>query len=303
MKNAKEFLMIAAITAGITLSGKSVHAQQTSTSQIKEQPSYNLDVNFITTQKQNYNKKIIKNIQSTLNLYFGAGLAEDGIYGKLTTESVKNVQKILGVNVDGIFGAVTANALLNYIDNNYPKLNNDGYSPVPTYIQEKLLLLGYNIKVNGDLSSMDTVTALKDFQNKNCLPITGKVDINLVDKLNEKTKENTDETVNFSSHTSYYILVNSEDHICKIYEKSENKWTQTRCFNIFSGKINNGTYGLGIHGEHINFNGIEMKNFVQIDGLNVFYSAASDSGYGIRVSKEDAEFLSSLPSGTTIKIF
>lgn len=62
----------------------------------------------------------------------------------------------------------------------------DGFSPVPIKIQKTLISLGYKISVNGDLSSYDTKLAIKDFQNKNGLIITGEVDIKMLDKLSEK---------------------------------------------------------------------------------------------------------------------
>lgn len=302
MKNTRQLLVIASIAAGITLGGKSVHAQQITTNEASKPNTYSSKEYLTTTVKLNYKGDIVKHIQSTLNLYFGARLAEDGIYGKLTEDAVKSMQKKLGVNVDGIFGPRTAKALLNYIGNSSVDAW-DGYSPVPTNIQENFISLGYNINVNGDLCSSDTISAIKNFQSKNDLNITGKVDEKMLNTLDKKVKEQADGTAKFMSDTNYYISVNSGDHICRIYEKKDDTWRESKCFNILSGKIDKGIYATGLQGRDLNLNKVEMKNFTQIDGLNVFYSAEQDSGYGLRVSDECAQLLSKLPTKTTIQVF
>jgi len=301
MKSSRQLIVIASIATGITLGGKSVYAQQVITNQAPKPNTYNNNEYSTTTVKLNNKGDIVKHIQSTLNLYFGAGLAEDGVYGKATEDAVKSIQKKLSVNVDGIFGPRTAKALFNHIGNNSVN-DQDGFSPVPIKIQKTFASLGYNISVNGNLSSSDTISSIKDFQNKNGLPLTGKVDIKMLNKLSEKIKEQADETTKFKSDTNYYIVVNSSDHICRVYHKENESWKEIKCFDILSGKINKGAYGTGLQGKDLNFNKVAMKDFTQIDGLNVFYSAEKDSGYGLRVSGEGAQLLSRIPLKTTIKI-
>jgi Putative peptidoglycan-binding domain-containing protein len=304
MKSSRQLLVIASIATGITLGGKSVHAQQVMTTQTPKPNIYNINEYSTATIKLNDKGDIVKHIQSTLNLYFGAGLAEDGIYGNATEDAVRNIQKKLGVNVDGIFGPRTAKTLLNHIANiaNNSVDDMDGFSPVPIKIQKTLISLGYNISANGNLSSYDTKLAIKDFQNKNGLATTGKIDIKMLNKLSEKVKNRTDETSNFKSDTNYYIVANSSDHICRVYKKENEAWKEIKCFDILSGKIGKGTYGTGLQGKDLNFNKVAMKDFTQIDGINVFYSAEKDSGYGLRVSNDGAQLLSRLPLKTTIKI-
>lgn len=301
MKNTKQLLVITSIAAGITLGGKSAHAQQVITNQTSKANTYNINEYSTVTIKLNDKGNIVKHIQSTLNLHFRVGLAEDGVYGKATEDAVKSIQKKLGVNVDGIFGPKTAKALLNHIGNNSVD-DRDGFSPVPIKIQKTFASLGYNISVDGNLSNSSTISAIKDFQNKNGLAITGNIDIKMLNKLNEKVKNRTDETSNFKSDTNYYIVANSSDHICRVYKKENEAWREIKCFDILSGKINKGTYGTGLQGKDLNFNKVAMKDFTQIDGLNVFYSAEKDSGYGLRVSGEGAQLLSRIPLKTTIKI-
>lgn len=302
MKNSKQLIVIASIATGITLSGKSVHAQQAVTNQASNPTTYNISKNSSTIVKLNHKGDIVKYIQSTLNLHFGAGLAEDGIYGKATEEAVKDAQKKLGISIDGIFGPRTASALLNYI-NNRSIDDKDGLSPVPIQIQKTLVSLGYNISINGNLSSYDTILAIKSFQSKNGLTITGKIDSKMLSILNGKVKGETDETAKFKSNTNYYITVNSSDHICRIYYKENNTWKEIKCFNILSGEIDEGLYTTGLQGKSLNLNKVEMKNFTQIDGLNVFYCAEQDSGCGLRICDEGAELLSEIPVKTTIKVF
>lgn len=302
MRNTKHLLVIASIAAGITLGGRSVHAQEVTTTKISKPTTYNYNNYSTVTIKLNEKSDIVKHIQGTLNLYFGAGLAEDGVYGKFTEEAVKGVQKKLGVSVDGVFGPKTAKALLKYVDNTSVD-DKDGFSPVPVKIQKKLVSLGYNLKINGNLSSYDTILAVKQIQKVNNVPVTGKVDINLLNKLSEKDKVKTDETEEFKSDTNYYIVVNSSGHLCRVYQKINDKWKEVKCFDILSGKVNKGEYISGLQGKEVNFNKVVMKNFTQIDGLNVFYSAEKESGYGLRVSDESAQFLTEIPHKTAIKVF
>lgn len=302
MKNTKHLLVITSIAAGITLAGKPAHAKQAVANVIPKTSTYNSTEFSSKTVKLNYKGDIVKHIQSTLNLYFGAGLAEDGIYGRSTEAAVKSAQKKLGVNVDGTFGPITAKALLNYIGNSSVD-DKDGFSPVPIKIQNTFVSLGYNISVNGNLSSYDTLLAIKDFQNKNGLAVTGKVDTKILNKLNEKVKVKADEATNFKSATNYYIAVNSSDHLCRVYQKENENWREVKCFDILSGKIDKGNYKTGLQGKDLNFNQVAMKDFTQIDGINVFYSAEKDSGYGLRVSNESAQLLSRIPHKTAVKIF
>ncbi|MBC2582082.1 peptidoglycan-binding protein [Clostridium sp. DJ247] len=302
MKNSNQLLIISSIATGAILIGKPVYAQQVTINNVPKQLIYN-DIEYLNKSvKLNNRSDIVKHIQSTLNSYFGAGLAEDGIYGKLTKEAVENAQRRLKVEVDGIFGCKTAKALLKHALAN-PIDKQDGFSQVPTKIQNNFTTLGYNIKATGSLSSYDTILAIRDFQRKNRLPVTGKVDLEVLNKMNEKIKEHEDEIKKFKSDTNYYISVNSLDHTCIVYQKIDTSWEEIRRFNILSGNTNKGTYKLGIKGKELNLSGIPMKNFTQIDGLNVFYSAVADAGYGLRVSYEDTEFIGKMPQKTTVKIY
>lgn len=302
MKSSIQLLVIASIATGITLGSKSVHAQQVVPNQTSKPNTYNMNKYTATIVKLNHKGDIVKYIQSTLNLYFAAGLAEDGIYGKSTESAVKNMQKKLGINTDGIFGPKTASTLLNYISGSSID-DKDGFSSIPIQIQKSLITLGYNININGNLSSYDTVLAIKDLQIKSGLSTTGKIDKKLLDILGRKVNVQTIETLKFKSSTNYYISVNSSDHICKVYQKKNDEWKEIKCFNILSGKIDRGIYTTGLQGRDLKFNKVEMKNFTQISGLNVFYYANQDSGCGLRVSEECAELLSTIPIKTTIKVF
>lgn len=301
MKNAKQLLAIASIAAGISISNKTVHAQQASINKVENQSIYNYSIYSNKVVNLGDKGPIIKNIQSALNSYFGKDLIEDGVFGLQTRKAVIQVQKKLGLAEDGIFGPETAKALLKY-SCNFSVDDKNGFSPVPINIQKKLIYLGYNVKLTENLTSSDTVSAITNFQKKNHLDITGKIDIKSLNKLNEKVQQLVIETEHLDSNTDYYVLVNSSNNTCKIYRKTNNFWKETKYFDIFSGSIAKGVYNLGIHGNNLDFNGIPMKDFTQIDGLNVFYSAPSDSGYGLRVSNESAKFLNTLPPKTTIKI-
>lgn len=175
MKISKQLLVISSIATGMAFNINPVHAQQITITPVSTTNTYNINKYSTRIVKLNDKNDIVKYIQSALNLYFGAGLVEDGIYGIATEYAVKDLQKKLGLNVDGIFGPRTANALLNYITN-CSLDNTNGYSPIPIQIQKDFVSLGYNLNINGDLSSYDTMLAVKKFQSKNGLNITGKVD-------------------------------------------------------------------------------------------------------------------------------
>jgi len=56
---------------------------------------------------------VTKALQNALNIYIGAGLDVDGIYGPETEAAVREFQKLAGIRVDGIAGCETFNALNN----------------------------------------------------------------------------------------------------------------------------------------------------------------------------------------------
>lgn len=302
MKSSNQLLIISSIATGAILIGKPVYAQQVAINNAPNKLICN-DIEYLNKSvKLNDKNDIVKHIQSTLNSYFGAGLAEDGVYGKLTKEAVENAQRRLKVEVDGIFGCKTAQALLKHALVN-PIDNQDGLSPVPAKIQNNFMILGYNVKETGNLSSYDTILAIRDFQRKNRLPVTGKVDLEVLNKIDKEIKEHEAEIKQFKSDTNYYIAVNSLDHTCIVYQKSSTSWKEIRRFNILSGNVSKGIYKLGLKGKELNLSGIPMKNFTQIDGLNVFYCAVADAGYGLRVTDEDTEFIGKMPQKTTVKIY
>lgn len=293
------------IESSVTLGKETVDSQQVKTTKVSKTTIYNYNDYFNVNIKLNEKGDIVKNIQGVLNSYFGVKLSEDGIYGKRTEDAVKSVQKKLGISADGVFGPKTAKAFLDYINNNYYNSvdNNNGFSPISLDIQKKLISLGYNLKLDGNLNSYDTISAIKQFQKENSLTINGKMDTNSANRLYKEDKVKADETAEFKSDTDYYILVSSLDHIGKVYQEINDKWKEIKRFDILSGKVNKGDYKSGLQGKYAKFNEVEMRNFTQIDGLNVFYSAEKESGYGLKILDENAKFLSGIPYKTTIKVF
>ncbi|MDW8802923.1 peptidoglycan-binding protein [Clostridium sp. A1-XYC3] len=293
------------VESSVTSAKQTVDSQQAKTTKVSKTTIYNYNDYSKVTIKLNTKGDIVKNIQGVLNSYFAVKLPEDGIYGKRTEDAVKSVQKKLGISTDGVFGPKTAKALLGYINNNYYDSvdDNNGFSPISLDIQKKLIALGYKLKLDGNLNSYDTISAVKQFQKENSLPISGKIDTNLADKLYKDDKVKADGRAEFKSDTDYYILVSSLDRIGKVYQEINNKWKEIKSFDILSGKVNKGDYKSGLQGKYAKFNEVEMRNFTQIDGVNVFYSAEKESGYGLRILDENAKFLSGIPYKTTIKVF
>lgn len=185
MKNSNQLLIISSIATGAILIGKSIYTQQVTSNNVSNQLIYN-DIEYLNKSlKLNDDGDVVKYIQGTLNSYFGARLAEDGVYGKLTKEAVENVQRILRVKIDGIFGYKTAKAVLKYtlvdkVQNQY------GFNSVPTKMQGNFISSGHDIKATGNLSSYDTILAIRDFQRKNRLHVTGQVDLEVLHKMNKR---------------------------------------------------------------------------------------------------------------------
>ncbi|NMM61509.1 peptidoglycan-binding protein [Clostridium sp. P21] len=304
MKSTNQVMIALSLAMGITLgTNKHVYAQGVSIKTINKQDQCIINKNFNRIVKFGDKGNIVKQIQSALNLYNGAGLVEDSIYGKDTKEAVQKLQRKLHIHEDGIFGPTTAKGLLSY-NNKFSVDDNNGFTPVSTDIQKQMMDLGYNIKANGDLNSVDTVEVVKRIQKENNMKITGKVDELFISKIQEEIKRRLKETQNFESDTNYYILVNLDDHVCTVYRRTRHLWKKIRVFNIVSSDdIQKGNYKVGIKGKNLSLNYIDAGYFTQITGLDTFYYSKENIGFGLRVSKEDAEFINQIPTKTTIKIF
>ena len=110
----------------------------------------------------------IKQRQINLRTYYGCYMgAIDGIAGNGTKQAYKTFQKMVGLTVDGIYGANTERALITNIQD----------------IQSKLNKFGYSLSVDG-LAGTNTINAIKDFQSKNGLGVDGIVGNTTMTKLN-----------------------------------------------------------------------------------------------------------------------
>jgi hypothetical protein len=56
----------------------------------------------------------VRSLQSNLNICYGQGLAEDGIYGAATERAVRNVQARIGARADGVYGPETRSKMAWY---------------------------------------------------------------------------------------------------------------------------------------------------------------------------------------------
>lgn len=300
---SKKIMLSIVLAAGIILSGQTssiTHAQ--SNEGYLAVQTINQNTNYFKTLNYGATGDSVTQIQYILNLYFNAGISQDGIYGSCTKDAVKKVQKELDIDSDGIYGPKTAQAILNYIES----LNsNKGTNSITVKeVQKKLLMLGYKVTLNGNTDDATTCKALTDIQQKYLLPVTGKINTETLNEIEDLLKGASDETTTFKSDTNYYISINSGDHLCKIYKKNnDGEWKDFKNFDILSNNMKAGNYRLGLQGKTLNLTGTPMNNFSEIDGLNVFYSAEQDTNYGIRLTDENAKIINSLPKNTTIKVF
>lgn len=90
----------------------------------------------------------------------------DGIEGPQTKQAYKNFQKSVNITVDGIYGKITNENLINVIKDLQGKLNSHGY----------------NLVIDGIVGN-NTINAIKDFQIKNNLVVDGIAGINTYKKL------------------------------------------------------------------------------------------------------------------------
>jgi len=109
-----------------------------------------------------------------------------GYYGRITEAAVRRFQEDCGLKVDGIAGSQT----INYIETKirqieYIKQKEEEERELAAYIQESLKKLEL---YNGEITSVideATKEAIKAFQEREGLEITGEADRNTVAKLNE----------------------------------------------------------------------------------------------------------------------
>ena len=93
----------------------------------------------------------------------------DGIVGSQTVEAYKDFQSMVGITVDGIYGVVTDEKLVGVLKDIQVKLNNKGY----------------NLVVDGIVGN-ETESAIKDFQGKNNINVTGIIDSITMEKLDSQ---------------------------------------------------------------------------------------------------------------------
>ena len=146
--------------------------------------SGNVDMNLVenTSIINGSSTATTATVQAWLNKLYNCGLEVDGIYGRKTkAEIVKGLQRVLNVKykanlvVDGIFGVKTKAAV-----RPLKKGSKGGY---PSILQAFLICLGYDTGgFDGDFGNK-TETAVKTFQSKNKLDVTGIADSNTFEKL------------------------------------------------------------------------------------------------------------------------
>lgn len=143
--------------------------------------AYNLDIKAssqdVSTVKSN---KIItvKSIQQWLNPNYNSGLVEDGIYGARTKKAlVKAVQSNIGTTADGIFGKQSASK--------WQTVKRGSKGALPRLCQMMLICQSYAVGSSGadGIIGSDSVTAIKDFQDKNGLSVDGIIGKQTASKL------------------------------------------------------------------------------------------------------------------------
>lgn len=110
----------------------------------------------------------IRERQLNLKVYFYLYKGSiDGVEGNNTKEAYKLFQEKIGIEIDGIYGNDTNSNLINVIKEIQTKLNSNGY----------------NLLVDGIVGN-NTISAIRDFQEKNNLIVDGIIGDNTYSLLN-----------------------------------------------------------------------------------------------------------------------
>ncbi|TXC93205.1 hypothetical protein FS935_03150 [Metabacillus litoralis] len=186
--SAKEAFVISSVAAGIMLSGPSLVKAGVSADQ-----NDNKHVSIETSQIIRYGHmgQIVENVQTkltNLTLYNGS---IDAVYGKRTEEAVKQFQRLHHLKVDGIVGKETLTKLTTL--NSSPKelVFGDHSEEVEPFQQQLKKLNYYEGQIDGIFGPL-TLKAVKKYQKKNNLHVTGKINtptqIHLLSNRNKKGK-------------------------------------------------------------------------------------------------------------------
>ncbi|MDR3216550.1 MAG: N-acetylmuramoyl-L-alanine amidase [Clostridiaceae bacterium] len=127
------------------------------------------------------NPAVIKEIQTTLNSRYGAGLAVDGVFGARTKSAVvrglqTELNRIYGARlvVDGVFGPKTKAAIR--------PVSRGARGNIVYLLQAALYAAGYHIAVDG-IFGAETEAAVRDYQAKHGLVVDGVAGANTFESL------------------------------------------------------------------------------------------------------------------------
>jgi len=174
-------------------------------------------------------------------------------------------------------------------------------------IQIRLKKYGYNVDVDGDYG-VGLTYAVMDFQQRHNLIPSGKVSSETIDALykiptkdngykpatqslltanevaSESIYENKLNSVESTSNTNNYILVNISEQRVYIFYGTNHKWKLINTFSCGSGKAETptitGHFSVGVKGLHFKVGTsnapVYCKYFSQIDGNYLFHSILYD---------------------------
>ncbi|WP_226666755.1 peptidoglycan-binding protein [Metabacillus litoralis] len=186
--SAKEAFVISSVAAGIMLSGPSLVKAGISTDQNEDK-----HVSIETTQIVRYGHigQVVENVQTKLTkltLYNGS---IDAVYGKKTENAVKQFQRLHHLKVDGIVGKQTLTKLTTLNSSTKEFRLGDQTEEVKPFQQQLKTLNYYNGQIDGIYGPL-TLSAVKEYQQKNNLEVTGEINtptqIHLLSNRNKKGK-------------------------------------------------------------------------------------------------------------------
>ncbi len=108
---------------------------------------------------------------------YGYGLVADGVYGRNTRQAIQSFQSDVGIEADGITGAVTWRYLTKNLSR-YPTLRRGSRGGYVTFMQQILTSLLYPLGTVDGRFGGATANAVREFQTENGLTADGIVGAN-----------------------------------------------------------------------------------------------------------------------------
>lgn len=222
--SAKEAIVISTVAAGVMFGGPTlVKAGEV----MDHNSNVKHSLEMTSTIRYGHSGHIVMNLQESLaklSVYRGR---IDGVFGKETENAVKQFQRLHHLKVDGVINQHTLSKILTANSSISDLVIGDANERVLTF-QTKLKALHYYVGSVDGIFGPHTLAAVKEYQIKNKLDVSGKLDIptQIHIATNRNIKGKTLQTVKVKSvqHTKVQSSVAS---IAKTFAGTNYVWGGT----------------------------------------------------------------------------